>query len=180
MAKVTATNLVGSSPVSEEGNGAVIVVFPDVPLNLRNDDTITNADQAGLLWEEGASNGGTPVLDYRVWLYDEASGSDQVLVSNVLGTAYTHTGLTQGTTYTYKVQARNAYGYSGMSEPTSILASALPSKPRDLLNDPSVTDAGQIGMVWTAPITSGGSPVQDYMIEYDNAQQTWSELASNI
>jgi len=50
VAKVTATNIVGASAESETGNGAMIVVFPDKPVNLGNDDTVTNSDQVGLTW----------------------------------------------------------------------------------------------------------------------------------
>ncbi len=41
--------------------------MPDAPRELKNVVTVTNKDQIGLIWLEGAANGGTPVIDYRVW-----------------------------------------------------------------------------------------------------------------
>jgi hypothetical protein len=40
---VTAINIIGSSPQSDEGNGAIILTNPDAPLNLQNVPTITAA-----------------------------------------------------------------------------------------------------------------------------------------
>lgn len=42
-AKVIATNLKGNSPVSDSGNGAVILRAPDAPVGLANVPSITNA-----------------------------------------------------------------------------------------------------------------------------------------
>jgi hypothetical protein len=33
-ARIVATNILGSSYVSEEGNGAIILTYPDAPINL--------------------------------------------------------------------------------------------------------------------------------------------------
>lgn len=65
-AKLSATNVVGTSPESPTGNGAVILTYPDSPLNLANDDSVTNENQIGLTWQEGLANGGSPVIDYRI------------------------------------------------------------------------------------------------------------------
>jgi hypothetical protein len=40
--------------------------LPDAPINLQNDATITTHQSIGLNWQFGASDGGSPVLDYRV------------------------------------------------------------------------------------------------------------------
>ena len=40
-AKVIATNYYGDSEFSVSGNGAVILLVPDAPVNLTNDPTIT-------------------------------------------------------------------------------------------------------------------------------------------
>ena len=57
-AKVTATNFYGDSLVSEAGNGALMKLIPDAPVNLVNVPSITNAIVIGLTWEDGASDGG--------------------------------------------------------------------------------------------------------------------------
>jgi hypothetical protein len=68
-AKVIAYNIYGDSPLSEEGNGAVIITAPDAPLNLAEDASQRGPTQIGLTWTEGASNGGSSVIDYEIY-YD--------------------------------------------------------------------------------------------------------------
>jgi hypothetical protein len=49
-----------------------------------------------LSWTAPTFDGGSAILDYRIY-YDNASGSDfEVLASNVADTQYIVTGLTQG------------------------------------------------------------------------------------
>ena len=48
------------------GNGATIFTNPDAPLNLANDAAVTTAAQIGLMWNPGAADGGTPVIDYKI------------------------------------------------------------------------------------------------------------------
>lgn len=64
--QIIAFNSYGDSNPSTLGNGAIIVLIPDAPLNLVNDASVTNAFQIGLSWSEGLSNGGTVVMYYRL------------------------------------------------------------------------------------------------------------------
>jgi hypothetical protein len=97
-AKVNAINVVGASDYSQVGNGAIILTIPDAPLNLSDDVLITSLHQIGLQWYQGYENGGTPVLDYRVW-YREIGGTYQVLEETVTQSTYLATPMTTGTTY---------------------------------------------------------------------------------
>jgi hypothetical protein len=63
-ATVSASNVIGTSLTSVEGNGAKITTNPDKPLNLVNKPEITNSQNIGLSWTKGAKNGGTAVIDY--------------------------------------------------------------------------------------------------------------------
>jgi hypothetical protein len=58
---------VGSSFTSSAGNGAVILTVPDPPINLANVVLETNGDQIGLIWSSGLNQGGTPIIDYRIY-----------------------------------------------------------------------------------------------------------------
>jgi len=71
-AKVYATNLYGNSLVSEIGNGAIILTKPDAPHTLANVPAQTSASRISFTWIKGPADGGTPVLDYRIW-YDQAN-----------------------------------------------------------------------------------------------------------
>jgi hypothetical protein len=47
--------------------------IPDAPENLRSDPLITDAYQIGLVWDPPSFDGGSPVIDYKLW-FDDASG----------------------------------------------------------------------------------------------------------
>jgi hypothetical protein len=80
--------LVGTSEYSEIGNGAVILTSPDPPINFVDNASITSMSQIGLTWEDGSSDGGTPVIDYRI-LYKTESGSYRALVTGLTDQFYT-------------------------------------------------------------------------------------------
>lgn len=65
-ARVLATNNLGDSLVSDAGNGAIILTYPDAPVDLMNDEQQTSGTQISLVWTEGTSSGGTAVLDYTI------------------------------------------------------------------------------------------------------------------
>jgi hypothetical protein len=108
---VTAINNFGSSVVSVEGNGAIILTVPDIPTDLLNDAAIISSSQVGLTWNEGVANGGSSVIDYTV-SYGIATGSYTDSTSSITTLTHTVIGLIVGETYKFKVQARNEYGLS--------------------------------------------------------------------
>ena len=91
-------------------------------MNLENVSAITSGSQVGLQWTAPAFEGGSPVVSYRVW-FDNATGSVwEVKEETISETSYTATGLTQGQTYLFKVEAQNAYGYSFFSNVVEVLS----------------------------------------------------------
>ena len=58
--------MVNSSEISPTGNGAIILTNPDAPVSLANVVATTDATKIAMTWASGATNGGTPVLDYQV------------------------------------------------------------------------------------------------------------------
>lgn len=66
---VQAHNAYGSSEFSEVGGGALIQLVPDAPVYLTDDAPNTSATQITFTWQDGASDGGAAVIDYRVY-YD--------------------------------------------------------------------------------------------------------------
>jgi hypothetical protein len=63
-ATITAYNAYGDSTVSAVGNGGVVVLVPDAPVNLNEIKTVTSDTQIGLGWTDGTSNGGSIIIDY--------------------------------------------------------------------------------------------------------------------
>jgi hypothetical protein len=67
--KVTSVNVYGDSVQSTAGNGAVIWYVPDSPVSLTNDPTTTSDTVIKFTWSDGASDGGSSIIDYTV-MYD--------------------------------------------------------------------------------------------------------------
>lgn len=167
-AKVAATNIIGESLESDNGNGAIILNYPDAPTDLANVPLITSSSQVGLDWLEGASNGGTPVIDYQI-AYGEDTGNYVSLLTGITElnyivdglmyhVQYTVLGLTAGTTYKFKVQSRNEYGLSQFSEEVLILVAQIPDAPTNIVT--SVVDF-DVKIEWTPP-SDQGSPITAY------------------
>lgn len=66
-AKIVAINSYGNSLPSVPGDGAAVVMLPDAPIGLANNPALTNANQIGITWQTGFSDGGVPILGYLVW-----------------------------------------------------------------------------------------------------------------
>jgi len=85
--KIAAINLYGTSGFSAIGTGAFIQLVPDAPLSLADNPVITSATVIGLTWSNGLSNGGSAVIDYRVY-YDRAAGDWIELASGIATRSY--------------------------------------------------------------------------------------------
>lgn len=82
------------------------------------------------------------------------------LETGITTQSYTAIALSAGTVYGFKVQARNTFGYSVLSEEVLIAAAEIPSKP----DAPTTTfNRETVQIDWTAPF-DGGSPILGYRI----------------
>jgi hypothetical protein len=64
--KIIATNVKGDSEESDVGSGAIIINAPDAPVDLSEDTLLRDPTTIGLMWNEGSSDGGTLVTEYRI------------------------------------------------------------------------------------------------------------------
>jgi len=103
---------------------------PDPPINLANNAAITSASVIGMTWTAPSVVGGSAVIDYRV-SWDQGGSSYVVLATGITTTSYSTTAtLTANTIYKFKVESRNAYGYStDFSNKVDIRAAAVPTAP---------------------------------------------------
>ena len=115
--------------------------------------------QATIAWTDGSSNG-SAISSQTIYVYSGAS-----LVStktNCSGSPCTVTGLTNGTSYTFKVSDTNGVGGGALSDPSSAVTPATyPGAPQ---NVSVVAAGGQAVVSWTPPASNGGSPIISYSV----------------
>ena len=132
------------------------VVTPSTPAN--PSATAVSSAQINVAWNASTGN----VLNYRVERCQGAGCTPSVEVATVVGTTYSDTGLTSGTTYRYRIRAwwdaSTTSGYSTVVGATTQAASA-PSVPQNLVV--AATSTTQINVSWTA---STGS-ITNYRVE---------------
>ena len=92
---------------------------PDAPLNVSRNDITTTFTQIGITWVPG-SPGSSPIIDFRV-SYNFGTTDWPVLASGLTTTSYIKPNLISGKTYNFRVEARNAVGYSGYSPVATII-----------------------------------------------------------
>jgi hypothetical protein len=132
---------------------------------VRTDNSIT------FTWIPGSADGGAPVLDYRI-NYDQGIDSFIVLASEITETSYTATQLTQGETYKFKVEARNTFGYSLLSEEVEILCAMAPDSPLT----PTTTNAlDQVVFDWETP-DNNGLPITSYTVMIRKSDNLYAEI----
>jgi fibronectin type 3 domain-containing protein len=137
--KVTAINSSGASGYSNEASATPLAV-PTAPTGLV---ATAGNTQVGLVWT--ASSGAT---SYNVYRGTTAGGeSTTAIATGVTSASYTNTGLTNGTTYYYKITAVNSSGASGYSNEASATPLAVPTAPAGLVATAGNT---QVGLSWTA------------------------------
>lgn len=61
-----AQNAIGNGTMSTPGNGAIIsvVVVPGAPTKPTRNAVTSTPTSIGIDWQDGTSNGGSPILDY--------------------------------------------------------------------------------------------------------------------
>lgn len=147
--------------MSAPGSGALIWAVPDAPIDLRNVPEQTDADQISIAWTDAANYGSTPIIDFTLWFALEGTNFE-VMEAGILAREYTTAvTLNAGQNYKFKVQARNAVGYSADSAEVTIRAARIPDAPTGVLTSFGTT-AVQIS--WTKPY-NGGSLITAYTVE---------------
>ena len=116
--RVRARNSVGFSDYSSE-LPIIAATTPDAsPSDVANDRTQTATNQLTISWEapSKSGDGGSPIIDYTVEQLDEQTGNFTEVQSGLTTTSCTISDLTESTSYTFRVLARNAVG---LGEPSS-------------------------------------------------------------
>jgi len=160
----------GNVLVSDMKSGTFIFRVDPVPTPGASSGLAATAGngQAGLTWT--AATGAT---GYSVSRGTASGGPYTPVKTNVVGTGYTDTGLTNGTTYYYVVTATNAEGEGASSNE----APATPSVPvlpttTTLTSAPNPSTFGQ-SVTFTATVTSG-SGVPAGTVTFTEGATVWA------
>ena len=140
------SNLVSATPAARPGAPIELTAKP-------------GNSQVTLSWTAPASDGGSQVSGYNVFEGTTADLSGSAPVTNVTGTAVTRAGLTNGTTYFFKVAAVNTAGQGLPSAAVSAVPVTVPGAPTGLI---ATRGNAQVILSWAGPASDGGSPVTGY------------------
>jgi hypothetical protein len=135
--KVQATNPGGAGPASADSN-AVTPTGPVAPLAPSGVSARPDSRSAIVSWNVPSDDGSSPITGYKVTPYDGATAGAPVSV----GASTTRTvvpGLTNGTSYTFRVAAVNAFGTGAASTAS---AAVTPRNSIFELATPSTVDSG--------------------------------------
>jgi fibronectin type 3 domain-containing protein len=154
--RVTAVNQAGEGQPSG-GVPATPRTVPEAPAGLTA--TADNA-KVTLSWKAPASDGGSPVERYNLYLGTTAHFTGRAPLAKVTGTAAVVTGLANGTTYYFRVTAVNQAGEGQPSNEVPATPLTVPEAPAGLTATPGDS---KVTLSWNAP-ASGGAPINGYII----------------
>ena len=169
--QVRAKNSAGVSTESRTAYATPVTV-PGIPQNV----TSTAGDgEVSLYWDAPNSNGGSTITDYEYSYREGSSGNFGSWTSAGTDQWERVTGLTNDTSYEFRVRARNRIGpgtSAGPIEATPEVPIVPPGPPRNLRG----TDGdGQVTLRWDAPLSNGGAAITDYEYRLDtNNDGTWT------
>lgn len=150
----------GSSDASNTVSNITVPGVPGAPTGLTASPGTNSTDTGKIYLSWTAPTFQNPsITGYDVF----RNGVRITPVLNGTATTFVDTGLTPGTLYSYRVQARNAFAdSSGLRSPdsntvSSVMAPGVPSIPRTFTATPDPLQAGKINLSWTAPASTNGT-----------------------
>jgi large repetitive protein len=173
--RVRARNAVGwgawSAAVRATPAAAVV---PTMPLSL----VATPGDaRMALTWAAPASDGGSAITDYVVQ-YKKSTALTWTTYPDGTSTNLfaTVTLLVNGTSYDFRVRAKNAVGLGAYSNSVSAVPTppAVPSMPLNLAATPG---NHQVALTWNLPASDGGAAITDYVVQFRIGSDPWSTFA---
>jgi predicted phage tail protein len=154
--RVTAVNKVGESQPSSVMLATPVTV-PAAPAGLT---AVVGNAQVTLKWATPASDGGSPVTGYDLYVGTTANFNGTVPLAKVTSNTVTVTGLANGATYYFRVTAVNKVGEGPASNEVPATPRTVPEAPAGLTATPHNS---KVTLTWTAP-ASGGAPINGYII----------------
>ncbi len=172
--KISAINSVGTSAYSNEASATPLTTSSEPTQNIKPNSPRSLKAVPGsptsiiLSWKEPTPNNGPDVIGYEIE-YKTSSGDYTLLTTTGLMTTYTHTGLSEGALYTYRIFAKNSEGLSSSSNTISTQPGHTTVPTNLQADDISPTS---ILLTWAAPSQTFGS-ITGYTIMEEIAPSTY-------
>ncbi|MCX6414618.1 MAG: fibronectin type III domain-containing protein, partial [Actinobacteria bacterium] len=165
-------------PAEVNGTFGVLAAYyapttPSVPIAL----TLTpSSGQVRLSWSIPSSDGYAAITDYSVQYKATSSGSWIPYLDGVTGATYALIpGLTNGTSYDFRVAALNSVGTGPYTTTATRIPATIPGAPTSLSASGTGTSRT---LTWTAPGSTGGSAITDYVVEFKlSSSSIWTVFA---
>jgi hypothetical protein len=189
--RVSAVSEAGTGEFSTPSAPVTPITVPTAPRNL----AATPGDrQVTLTWSAPASDGGAAITDYVVQFKTARGGWWRTFADGTsTTTSATVTGLTNGTSYVFRVAAVNSSSARiGSAFTTSILpvgqgmfsATSAAVTPRTVPGAPRsvrVAVRSNVRLYWQLPVTNGGAPITHYVVQFKPAVGTeWTTFADRV
>lgn len=132
-----------------------------------------------LSWKVPASNGGLPIIGYKIFR-GTVAGAEVYLASVGTVNTWTDTKVTNGQSFFYTICAINGVGLgANASEVVAIPMMRVSGAPRSLQ---ASVENGQVVLSWEAPTDNGGLPLTGYKIYRGTApcNETLLVTVSNV
>ena len=177
--RVRAVNGAGDGSWSTARSATTRVVAPGVPRGLAA--AVDGENAIGLSWLAPEDDGGSAVTSYRLELRAVTAAGLGGASNRTVGASgaleYAHTGLTVGSTWQYRVRARNSAGWGEWSEPVrATTESGVAAAPGSFAA--RANGSSEIVLTWTEP-DGRGERVQYYHIDWSaDGSAGWSRLAT--
>jgi len=168
---VTAENQLGEGPASPESAPMIPDVVPD---QVAAPSVQRQAGRAGgaLVISWGApTNRGSAITSYTVTM---KTAGGQSRTASPGATSLVWDNLTNGTDYSFTVQATNNSGTSAESEIGTGRPSAPPNAPSVTATDGNAPNGGSLLAQWQPPASDNGEPVTTYLLNVSTNKDSFS------
>ena len=169
--RVSAVNSLGAGLASAISNAVTVIAAPTQPTNVvaRAGDKVVN-----LSWIAPATSNGSAITDYVIEMRKSTDAAWTVYADSVsAATSAVVANLVNGTTYAFRVTAKNAAGLSAPSAESLLVRPVGPAAGPTGVS--GVGSRGTVTLNWAAPTDTGGNPITSYVVQYrvNRAGSAW-------